>query len=122
MSVSHVVGALILGIGVGILSGLIGVGGGIVLIPALIYIFGMDQHLAQGTSLAMLLPPTGILAFIEYYKAGKVNWQLGLIIAGGVVLGGYFGGAWAQGISGPTLRKVFAVALAATAVKMFVQK
>ena len=122
MTVWHVMGALVLGIGVGIFSGLIGVGGGIILIPALIYIFGMDQHLAQGTSLAMLLPPTGILAFMEYYKAGKVNWQLGLIIAGGVFLGGYFGGAWAQEISGPTLRKVFAIALAATAVKMFVQR
>jgi uncharacterized protein len=122
MTMWHVVGALILGIVVGIFSGLIGVGGGIILIPALIYIFGMDQHLAQGTSLAMLLPPTGILAFMEYYKAGKVNWQLGLIIAAGVFLGGYFGGAWAQEISGPTLRRVFAVALAATAVKMFVQR
>ena len=122
MSLWQVVGALALGVAVGVLSGLIGVGGGIVLIPALIYIFGMDQHLAQGTSLAMLLPPTGILAFMEYYKAGKVNWQLGLIIAGGVFLGGYFGGAWAQQISGPTLRKLFAAAMVATAVKMFVQK
>lgn len=122
MSVWHVVGALALGVTVGVFSGLIGVGGGIILIPALIYLFGMDQHLAQGTSLAMLLPPTGILAFMEYYKAGKVNWQLGLIIAGGVFLGGYFGGAWAQQISAPTLRKVFAAAMVVTAVKMFVQK
>jgi len=121
MTMWHVVGALALGVAVGVFSGLIGVGGGIILIPALIYIFGMDQHLAQGTSLAMLLPPTGILAFMEYYKAGKVNWQLGLLIAAGVFLGGYFGGAWAQEISGPTLRKVFAIAMVATAAKMFLQ-
>jgi uncharacterized membrane protein YfcA len=90
--------ALALGGLVGILSGLIGVGGGIILIPALVYMVGMGQHMAQGTSLAMLLPPTGVLAFLEYYKAGKVNWQLGLIIAGGVVLGGYFGLALHLGI------------------------
>jgi len=114
----HVIGALALGLAVGVFSGLIGVGGGIILIPALVYLFGMDQHLAQGTSLAMLLPPTGILAFMEYYKAGKVNWQLGLIIAAGVVLGGYFGGAWAQHISGPNLRRLFAAAMIATALKM----
>jgi uncharacterized membrane protein YfcA len=122
MTMWHVVGALALGVAVGVFSGLIGVGGGIILIPALIYIFGMDQHLAQGTSLAMLLPPTGILAFMEYYKAGKVNWQLGLLIAAGVFLGGYFGGAWAQEISGPALRKVFAIAMVVTAAKMFLQK
>jgi len=122
MTMWHVVGPLALGVAVGVFSGLIGVGGGIILIPALIYIFGMAQHLAQGTSLAMLLPPTGILAFMEYYKAGKVNWQLGLLIAAGVLLGGYFGGAWAQEISAPTLRKVFAIAMVATAAKMFLQK
>jgi uncharacterized membrane protein YfcA len=115
------IGALVLGVVVGIASGLIGVGGGIVLIPALVYLFKMDQHTAQGTSLAMLLPPTGILAFMQYYKAGHVDWKLGLIIALGVFIGGYFGGAWAQTIPGPALRKVFAVVLAATAVKMFFQ-
>src|SRR6185437_7816470 len=122
MTMWHVVGALALGVAVGVFSGLIGVGGGIILIPARIDICGMDQHRAQGTSLAMLLPPTGILACREYYKAGKVNWQLGLLIAAGVFLGGYFGGAWAQELSGPTLRKVFAIALVATAAKMFLQK
>ena len=122
MTVWHVIGALALGVVVGIFSGLIGVGGGIILIPALIYLFAMDQHLAQGTSLAMLLPPTGILAFMEYYKEGKVNWQLGLIIAAGVFLGGYFGGAWAQKISETALRRIFAIAMIATAAKMFLQK
>ena len=86
MSVGHVIWAVALGGLVGILSGLIGVGGGIILIPALVYFFGMDQHIAQGTSLAMLLAPMGILAFLEYYKAGNVNWHLGLIITSGVFL------------------------------------
>jgi uncharacterized membrane protein YfcA len=116
------IGALALGIGVGIFSGLIGVGGGIILIPALVYLFKMDQHMAQGTSLAMLLPPTGVLAFIGYYKAGHADLKLGLIIAAGVFIGGYFGGAWAQQISGTILRRVFALVLMGTAVKMFFEK
>ena len=114
--------ALVTGVFVGIMSGLIGVGGGIVLIPILVYGFKMDQHLAQGTSLAMLLPPTGILAFMKYYKAGHADLKLGLLMALGVFLGGYFGGMWAQEISGAGLRKIFAVVLAAVAVKMFLQK
>ena len=114
--------ALLTGIFVGVCSGLIGVGGGIVLLPILIYGFKMDQHLAQGTSLAMLLPPTGLLAFMKYYRAGHADLKLGLMMALGVFLGGYFGGMWAQEISGPTLRKVFAVVLAAVAVKMFLQR
>lgn len=114
--------ALAVGIFVGMLSGLIGVGGGIVLVPILVYAFKMDQHLAQGTSLAMLLPPTGILAFLEYYKAGHADLKLGLVMSAGVFLGGYLGGLWAQQIPAPMLRKVFAVVLAAVAVKMFFQK
>ncbi|HZU23550.1 MAG TPA: TSUP family transporter [Terriglobales bacterium] len=111
-----------LGIGVGIVSGLIGVGGGIVLVPALVFAFKMEQHMAQGTSLAMLLPPTGILAFMRYYRDGRADLKLGLVLALGVFVGGYFGGKWAQAISGPTLRRVFAVILVATAVKLFLQK
>lgn len=111
-----------LGIAVGIISGLIGVGGGIVLVPALIFAFKMDQHMAQGTSLAMLLPPTGLLAFMRYYRAGHADLKLGLFMSLGVFVGGYFGGKWAQAISGPTLRRIFAVILIATAAKLFFQK
>ncbi|HLB86806.1 MAG: permease [Acidobacteria bacterium 13_1_40CM_4_58_4] len=116
------VGALALGVVVGIISGLVGVGGGIVLVPALIFLFNMDQHMAQGTSLAILLPPTGVLAFAAYYKAGHVDWKLGFMIAAGVFLGGYFGGVWAQHISSEALRKTLAVLLAVTAVRMFFEK
>ncbi len=113
---------LIVGVVVGVFSGLVGVGGGVLLIPILVYGFKMNQKLAQGTSLAMLLPPTGILAFLEYYRQGEANLKLGLIIALGVLIGGYFGGAWAQQLSGPALRKLFAVFLMGLAVKMFLQK
>ena len=118
----RILAGLALGVIVGIVSGLIGVGGGIVLVPALIFAFKMDQHMAQGTSLAMLLPPTGILAFLRYYKAGHADLKLGMFLALGVFIGGYFGGKWAQAISGPTLRRIFAMILVATAVKLFLQK
>lgn len=117
-----IVWGLVVGVIVGIFSGLVGVGGGVLLVPILIYGFKMNQKLAQGTSLAMLLPPTGILAFMKYYKAGNADLKLGLLIALGVVVGGYFGGLWAQEIPVNTLRKAFALFLAAVAVKMFFQK
>lgn len=117
-----IVGGLVVGIIVGVFSGLVGVGGGVLLVPILIYGFKMNQKLAQGTSLAMLLPPTGILAFMEYYKTGNTDLKLGLLIALGVVVGGYFGGLWAQQIPVNILRKFFAVFLAVVAVKMFLQK
>jgi uncharacterized protein len=118
----RLLGGLSVGIGAGILAGMIGVGGGLVIVPALAYFFHMDQHTAQGTSLAVLLPPTGLLAFIEYYRAGHVDVGVAIMIAVGVLLGGYFGGAWAQHLSGPLLRKVFAVVMAAAAVKMYFQR
>jgi uncharacterized protein len=117
-----IVAGLVVGVIVGVFSGLVGVGGGILLVPILVYGFKMNQKLAQGTSLAMLLPPTGILAFMKYYGEGNADLKLGLIIAVGVLVGGYFGGGWAQQISGPTLRKGFAVFMAVVAVKMFFQK
>ncbi|MBZ5512109.1 MAG: sulfite exporter TauE/SafE family protein [Acidobacteriia bacterium] len=117
-----IVWGVLAGVVVGIFSGLLGVAGGVVLVPILLYFFKMNQKLAQGTSLAILLPPTGILAFIQYYRHGEADLKLGLVIAAGVVLGGYFGGAWAQHIPGPVLRKAFAVLLVAVAVKMFLEK
>ncbi len=119
--VEIVVGILI-GVGVGVFSGLIGVGGGVILVPILVYGFAMSQKMAQGTSLAMLLPPTGLLAFMRYYKEGNADLKLGLLMALGVFVGGYFGGSWAQHIPQATLRKVFAFVLAAVAVKMFFQR
>ena len=118
----RIVLAIVVGVVVGVFSGRVGVGGGVLLVPILVYAFGMTQKYAQGTSLAMLLPPTGILAFMKYYRAGQADLKLGLLIAVGVVLGGYFGGGWAQELSGPMLRKGFAVFMVAVAIKMFFQK
>jgi uncharacterized protein len=119
---TRLLGGLTIGIAAGILAGMIGVGGGLIIVPALTYLFKLDQHTAQGTSLAVLLPPAGLLAFIEYYKAGHVEVGLAVMIALGVLVGGYFGGAWAQQISGPALRKIFASVMLVAAIRMFTEK
>lgn len=114
--------SLLLGFLTGIISGLLGIGGAVVIIPALVYGFHLTQRRAQGTSVGVLLAPIGILAFIEYYKAGNVDVKLAILIALGFVFGAYFGGSWAQIVPQNILRKIFAVLLAVTAVKMFLQK
>ncbi len=114
--------AILLGVAIGIISGLVGVGGGALLTPLLIYLYHMNQHKAQGTSLAMLLAPSGFLAFWKYYKTGNADLQLGVWIAVGVFVGGYFGAEWAQKLSNLTLKRIFATFLIAIAVKMFVGK
>lgn len=112
-------GAIVLGVVIGIISGLIGVGGGAFLIPALVYFYGMTQVKAQGTSIATLLLPIGVFAFWSYYKAGHVDVKLALLISVGFAAGGWLGGIWAQHLSGETLRWGFAVLLALLAVKLF---
>jgi len=116
--------ALSLGIGIaiGVISGLIGLGGGVFLIPILVYGYGMDQHRAQGTSIATLLLPIGALAFWKYYGAGNVDIRVAALMALGFFVGGYFGGAWAQALPTLLLRRIFAACLVAIAVKMFLQR
>jgi uncharacterized protein len=98
---------ILLGLVVGVLSGIVGIGGGILIVPGLVYLFHMNQHKAQGTSIAALLAPVGVLAFWEYHKAGNVDLKAGLLIALGFTLGGYFGGQWAQHIPELLLRRIF---------------
>jgi len=109
---------VLLGMAVGILSGVIGIGGGILIVPLLVYAFHMTQHKAQGTSLGALLLPIGLFAFWEYYRAGNVDVRAAIAIAVGFLVGGYFGGAWAQHLSDLALRRGFAVVLILIAVKM----
>jgi uncharacterized membrane protein YfcA len=117
-----IAGGLGIGISAGILSGLVGVGGGIIIVPALVYFFGMDQKTAQGTSLAVLLPPTGLLAFIQYYRGGYVDVKMALLIIFGVLFGGWLGGYFAVSLPQATLRKVFAIVMLVAAIKMWTQK
>lgn len=102
---------IVIGVFAGIISGLIGIGGGVIIVPCLIYIFGFSQHAAQGTTLAMLIPPIGLLAAWAYYKQGHVNLPVAGLICLGFVLGGYFGAKIAIGFSEVLLRKIFGVCL-----------
>ena len=115
-------GPLAIGVMIGVVSGAIGLGGAIFLIPVLVYGYGMDQRSAQGTSLATLLLPIGALAFWKYYQSGHVNLKLAGLLAIGFFVGGYFGGAFAQLATALQLRRIFAVCLVAIAMKMFLQK
>lgn len=113
---------VIIGFIAGILSGLFGIGGGVVIVPALIYICGFTQLKAQGTSLAILLPPVGLAAFLVYYKSGNVDIKAGIIMCVMVFIGAMFGGKLTQQISPELLRKAFALFMIGVSIKMFFGK
>lgn len=113
---------LLVGFLVGIVSGVIGIGGGIFFIPILVLFFHMDQHKAQGTSLAALLLPVGIFAFWAYYRDGNADLKMGLLLAAGFTIGGLVGGWTAQSIPDFALRKIFAVVLIGLGIKMLLQR
>jgi hypothetical protein len=112
---------ILLGLGVGLLVGLMGIGGGVVLVPALVYILGMNQHLAQGTSLFLQLPPIGIGALYTYWKNRNVDLTAGLACALGFLLGGYFGSRIALAIPERQLHALFGVFLMFAATMLFRQ-
>lgn len=97
----------LIGVLAGVASGLFGVGGGIVLVPALIYWAGFNQHLATGTSLAVLLPPIGLAATLEYYRYGNVDVHAAILLAAGLFLGAWVGAYFANKMAGPQLRLLF---------------
>jgi uncharacterized membrane protein YfcA len=111
--------ALVVGVIVGVISGIVGIGGGVLFIPALIWLFGMDQHKAQGTSLGALLAPVGIFAFYEYYRKGNADLRIALLLAAGFLVGGYFGAVLAQHIPELWLRRTFAIMLVLIGARMF---
>ena len=99
---------LVLGVVVGMVSGVVGLGGGILFVPALVWLLGMDQHKAQGTSLGALLAPVGIFAFYEYYRKGNADIRVAALLALGFLFGAYLGAIGAQHVSDLWLRRVFA--------------
>jgi len=109
---------VVIGLGAGILSGFVGIGGGVVIVPALMYAFSMSQYEAQGTSLFVLLLPVGILAVQNYWKAGNVNWTFGLVVALTFVVGGYVGSKLALRINPAIVKLVFGILMAYVSVKM----
>ena len=108
---TRLVPVFIVACGVGVLSGLFGVGGGILLVPLLVVVLGFEQHVAQGTSLVALVPPTGLLAFLNYQRAGLVEWKVGLLIMPGIFLGGLIGSRLAVRFAPLEMRRIFAALL-----------
>src|ERR1035437_7620843 len=107
------------GLVVGMLSGVVGIGGGILFVPALVWLLGMSQHRAQGTSLGALLLPVGLFAFMEYYRKGNADLRVALLLAAGFLVGGYFGAVGAQHIPELWLRRIFALTLVAVGGRMW---
>ena len=113
---------LLLGLVAGILSGLIGIGGGVLIVPALVFLFGLPQHQAQGTTLALLVPPIGILAAWTYYKAGHVDLKIAAFICLGFLFGGLLGAKFAVGLPTRALQKIFGTAVVLIGCKMILGK
>ena len=119
---SQTVVFLLAGLVAGVLSGMFGIGGGIILVPVLVYFIGLDQHAASGTSLVALLLPVGILGVLQYYRAGKINMdhiRMGLIVAVGLFFGVYCGSRFSVHLPADTLRKGFSIVLVLAALKMW---
>ncbi|HCY75587.1 MAG TPA: permease [Ignavibacteriales bacterium] len=113
---------IVLGLAAGTFSGLIGLGGGIIIVPALVFLFGLSQQQAQGTTLALMVPPIGILAAYAYYQQGYVDLKIAALICLGFIIGGWFGAKIAVNLSQNMLQKIFAVSLFLISIKMFFSK
>ena len=118
MDIQTILILMLVGIAAGMLSGLVGVGGGIVIVPALVIILGFSQKMAIGTSLGILLLPVGILGVIQYYKQGYVDIRVVLIISAAFLFGSYFGSKIALSLPQETIKKVFAVFMIIIAIKL----
>lgn len=122
MSVTLILIIVVLGLLTGFMAGMLGIGGGIIVIPALAIILGFSQQEAQGTSLAMMLPPVGIFAVINYYKAGHVDLRVAAILAAFFIVGSIFGSKLAVKIPQDALKKIFGIFLLLVAIKMLFGK
>ena len=122
MTLTQLIILVIIGLLSGLLSGIFGIGGAIIVIPALVFVIGLSQHEAQGTSLAFMLPPVGILAAWNYYKEGYVNWKLALVLSLTFFVGAYLGSRFSVNISDRTLRRMFGILLLAVSIKMIFSK
>ena len=123
MSVTTIIILVIIGVAAGILSGLVGVGGGLIIVPALVYFVAFSQKEAQGTSLGILLLPVGILAVMQYYQKGYIDIKVVLIVSAGFLIGGWFGSKMAVALPVGIIKKIFAIFMLITAIKMlFIDK
>jgi uncharacterized membrane protein YfcA len=122
MSTSMILILIVIGIITGVMAGMLGIGGAIIMIPALVFLLGISQQTAQGTSLAVMLPPIGIIAAYNYYKAGQVNIRFAIVLAVFFLVGSNFGSKLALTIPQNVLKKIFGVLLLLVAAKMLLSK
>jgi hypothetical protein len=122
MNLTTILILVIIGLMAGVFGGMFGVGGAIIMIPALVYFLGVDQHTAQGTSVAIMLPPIGLFAAYNYYKAGEVNIWYAVIIAVAFMAGGYFGSLIALKLPETLMKKIFGILLILVALRMIFSK
>jgi len=118
MTVTTILILLFIGVLAGALSGFVGVGGGILIVPALVFFLGYTQHMAQGTSLAMMIPPIGILAVYNYYKAGQVNLTAAAILCITFFVGAYFGSKLSISLDAKVVKKVFGAVMLLASLKL----
>src|ERR1700712_4697263 len=118
MSVQVILILFLVGLAAGILGGLVGIGGGIIIVPSLIYFLSFSQKEAQGTSLGILLLPVGILGVLQFYKAGYVDMRTVWVVAFGFLVGSYFGSKVALSFPQETVKKIFAILMILIALKM----
>ena len=118
MDIFMIAGLLLIGLAAGILGGMVGVGGGLIVVPALVFFFGFSQHEAQGTSLGLLVLPVALLGMINYYKSGYVDFKVVGLLAISFFIGSYFGSKWSLNLPQETIKKYFAILLFYTAFKM----
>ncbi len=122
MSLNEIIILILIGLSAGIVSGLLGVGGAIIIVPALIFFVGLTQHQAQGTSLAILLFPIGLLAFWNYYKQGYVNFKIAVVVMLAFFIGGYFGSLLAVRVPERVLKISFGVLIILVGLRMIIKK
>lgn len=122
MTVAQVIMLAVIGLAAGIFSGTFGVGGAIIVIPALIFFLGLSQHQAQGTSLAFMVPPVTLMAVINYWKQGYVNWRFALVLAVMFFVGTYFGSMISTYLPDRILRKMFGGLMLIVALKIIFSK
>ena len=118
MNTETIILLIVVGLAAGMLSGMVGVGGGIIIVPALVFFLGFSQHEAQGTSLGLLLLPVGILAVMNYYNKGYIDIKVVLIMSAAFVLGGWLGSKISLSLPQETVKKIFAIVLIYTAARM----
>lgn len=118
MSINDIIVLLCIGVAAGMFSGMFGIGGGLIMVPAMVFFMGMSHHAAQGTSLGVLVVPVAAVAAFNYYRHGQLNPKFALIMAVGFLVGGYFGSKISLGINEAMLKRLFGVLMLIMALKL----